>query len=76
MFAKVEGAPDRLVVTMLGGGLLAVLATSIGAAAGRPYGIVAAVAGSILLITAAAGSRLVYRPLSIDTSTERHGRIE
>jgi hypothetical protein len=76
MFAKNEGARDRLVSTMLGGGLLAVLATSIWAAAGGPAGIVAAVAGAILLSSAAAGSRLVRRPLYIETSKERHGRIE
>ena len=68
MLAKNESALDRVVRTALGGGLLIVAATSLGAASGKPLGIAAAAVGVILLFTAATGSCLLYRAVGIDTS--------
>jgi hypothetical protein len=68
MLTKNESSLDRVVRTALGGGLLIVAATSLGAASGKPLGIVAAAVGVILLFTAATGSCLLYRAVGIDTS--------
>jgi len=68
MLTKNESALDRVVRTVLGGGLLIASATSLGVTSGKPLGIVAAAVGVILLFTAATGSCLLYRAVGIDTS--------
>ena len=68
MLDKNEGSADRLVRAVVGGGLLTLSIARLGAASGRPLGVVTAILGGALLFTAATGSCCLYRPLGIDTS--------
>jgi hypothetical protein len=68
MFTHNESTTDRIVRTVVGGGLLAVSFTSLGVASARPLGIGAALVGAVLLFTAVSGSCLLYRPFGIHTS--------
>jgi Inner membrane protein YgaP-like, transmembrane domain len=68
MLVKNEGTADRVVRAVVGGGLIAVSATTLGLGSGKPLGVAVALVGGVLLFTAAAGSCLLYRPFGIDTS--------
>jgi uncharacterized membrane protein len=73
MPVKNEGALDRGARALIGGGLLACSIRRLGVASGRPLGILSAIIGAGLLVTAAAGCCPLYRALGIDTSTQSTG---
>jgi uncharacterized membrane protein len=74
MPVKNEGALDRGARALIGGGLLACSIRRLGVASGRPLGILSAVIGAGLLVTAATtGCCPLYRALGIDTSTQSTG---
>jgi uncharacterized membrane protein len=68
MFTRNESTADRIVRTVVGAALLAVSLATLGLTSGKLLGIVAAVGGAILLLTAAIGMCPLYRLLHIDTS--------
>jgi hypothetical protein len=68
MFENNESTADRLVRTVLGGGLLVASFTSLGVKSAKPLGILSALVGAILLFTAATGSCLLYRLVGLKTA--------
>jgi uncharacterized membrane protein len=68
MFTRNESTADRIVRTVVGAALLAVSLATLGLTSGKLLGIVAAVGGAILLLTAAIGMCPLYRLLHIHTS--------
>jgi hypothetical protein len=66
MLERNESATDRLVRTVVGGGLLAASAR-LGVASGKPLGVAVAFLGAVFLFTAATGSCLAYRPFGVST---------
>jgi len=66
MLTRNEGPPDRIVRGM--GGAALVAAAVAGPGLRSPLGIVTAVVGAVLLLTAATGFCLVYRLFGIDTA--------
>ena len=71
MFEKNENTADRVVRTVLGGGLLVVASTSLGASSAKPLGILSALVGAVLLFTAATGSCLLYKLVGVDTAKSK-----
>ena len=65
MFTRNESSLDRIV---RGIGGAALVAAAVGLGLGNPLGIVALVAGGVLLFTAATGFCLLYRLFGIDTA--------
>ncbi len=70
MFEKNESATDRIVRVILGGGLLATSLATLGAASGKPLGIIVAVVGAVLLFTAATGTCLLYKLFGLSTARQ------
>jgi hypothetical protein len=68
MFETNESTADRLVRTVLGGGLLIASFTSLGVKSAKPLGILSALLGAILLFTAATGSCLLYKLAGLNTA--------
>jgi uncharacterized membrane protein len=68
MFTRNESSADRIARTVAGAALLAVSFASLSLTSGKPLGIVAAVVGAVLLLTAATGMCPLYRLLHIHTS--------
>jgi hypothetical protein len=69
MFGNNEGRADRIARAVAGAGLLACSVRSLTRSQGRTLGIVGALVGATLLLTAAAGTCPIYAALGIDTST-------
>jgi hypothetical protein len=68
MFIKNESPADRIARTVVGAVLLVVSFASLSLTSGKPLGIIAAVIGAVLLVTAATGMCPLYRLLHIHTS--------
>jgi uncharacterized membrane protein len=70
MFEKNESGLDRIVRTVVGGGLLVSALTTFGLGATRPAGVVLGLVGVVLLFTAATGSCPLYRLLGTGTARQ------
>lgn len=71
MFEKNEGASDRIVRTILGGGLLVASVASLGVTSAKPLGTLAALIGAVLLFTAATGSCLLCKLAGVNMSPSK-----
>jgi uncharacterized membrane protein len=68
MFETNENTADRVVRTVLGGGLLVASFTSLGITSAKPLGVLSALTGAVLLFTAATGSCLLYKLVGLNTA--------
>jgi len=68
MFEKNESTTDRVVRSVVGGGLLITSFASLGVTSARTLGVLSALIGAVLLFTAATDSCLLYRLVGINTA--------
>jgi uncharacterized membrane protein len=71
MFQKNESGLDRVVRTVVGGGLVISALTTFGLAWTKPLGILFGLVGVVLLFTAATGSCLIYSVLGVRTAKQQ-----